>query len=264
MPVGNLVNVTVKGIGAINFTEIDTGTVLTTSTGSELSIQDNNEVARIPFSDNGVRLLGEEFIRQKDETLIVSRDTYAGQEMAWRAFRRLRLDNNVTIKVPLAFEPIEVDNNAAKTDTENVLFYVALDEISSGSVMRNHISVPLTQQSFASFNPATNDSFAVGAQGAFRFSENLLRSSVSLNVPTTLPQVTNLVEGNVPQYSVEATFVTSQDELVHVSIPRVALSVENTGLQPFESPRDQTFKIIRVAGQCSSYSIRLLQKIVGC
>ncbi len=264
MVLGNLVNVAVKGIGAINFTEIDTGLVINTATGSELAILDNNEVARIPFSDNGVRLLGEEFIRQKDETLTITRDTYSGYEMSWRAFRRLRLDNNVTLTVPLAFEPIQVDNNAPKADTENTLFYVALDQPSTGSVLKNHLSFPLTQQPFASFDPAIPDSFAVGAQGAFKFSTSTLRSSVSLNVPITLPQVTSLVEGSIPQYSVEATFVTSKEELVHISIPRVSLSVEGTGVQPFESPREQSFKIIRVPGQCASYSITLLQTKVGC
>lgn len=258
-------NVAVRGIGAVIFREIDTDKVLVTSTGSEFTINDNNEPGRIPFSDGGTRFLGEEYIIQKDETLIVSRDTYAAIEMAWRSFRVLTQQQNRTIQLPLLFEPTQVNNNDPKTDPENVFSFVADDADANASVKRNHDSITLTRQPFSSFDPNTDDSYAVGAGGAFRFSTNLINASISMLVPVTLPEITSLVEGTLPQYSVEATIFTTEGEIVKISIPRVSVSVDGTGLQPFQSPREQAFKIIRVPGQCGgSYTIEPLRKIASC
>lgn len=264
MTIGNKVNVAVQGIGAVSFKEIGTNSITVTSTGASFSIQDQPDIGRIPFSDGGVKFEGREFIRGRDPILSVSKDSFASVEMAWSAYRVITGATSKQVVIPYIVEPIKVDNNAAKTNTNDIFNFIAVDALAVAAVKRFHLSIPLTRVAFATFDSTTDDTFAIGANGAIKFAENLIGSSITMEIPVTLPQIRELVEGVLPDYSVKASIVTTEGEQVLITIPQVSVSLENTGLSPFDTPREQQFKILKVPGQCAAYEIQLLGKVQGC
>lgn len=60
-------------------------------------------------------------------------------------------------------------------------------DIASASVLIKGLSIPLTRQSFASFIPETVNTFAQGASGAFKFSNDLVASRAWVTVYAEYP-----------------------------------------------------------------------------
>ena len=264
MSVGNKVNVAIQGIGAVTFKEIGTNNITTTSTGASFSILDQPDIGRIPFSDGGITYQGRQFAKGRDPIMTVTKDSFASVEMAWSAYRVITSQTNAEVTIPYIVEPIKVNNNPPKNNPDDVFNYIEADADAIASVKRFHLSIPLTRSPFASFNPSDDDTFTVGDNGELRFAENLLNFSISMEIPVTLPQIRSLKEGVLPDYTVRASIVTTEGEQAVITIPRVSVSLENTGLSPFDTPREQQFQIIKVPGQCGAYSIQLLGKVQGC
>ncbi len=68
-------------------------------------------------------------------------------------------------------------------------FGIVQDAVGLAAIFKEGRSIPLTQQAYGTFNPATLLSFAVGANGAMLFSNDTLEFQKSWRVPQNLSNV---------------------------------------------------------------------------
>jgi hypothetical protein len=86
---------------------------------------------------------------------------------------------------------------------------------SEATVLRDGVSTPLTRQPFATFVAATADSFAQGADGAIKFSDNLIAERSIVTVYFFYPVATADVISEIPFAEFQASFIgVIQEDLI--------------------------------------------------
>lgn len=88
---------------------------------------------------------------------------------------------------------------------------IADQATTTASVLRNGISVPLTRQPFATFAGATVDSFAQGADGALKFSDDIVAARGWVTIYATYP----IAAGDVLSETLFDTFTCSMVGILH-------------------------------------------------
>lgn len=127
---------------------------------------------------------------------------------------------------------------------------VVADVISIGSVKMDGIDIPLVQQNFAGFSAAAPLSFAVGADGAMKFSEDLRGRVVSIGGALhTLANIWSSDGANISVMSLQHSFITHQRALGILDIP--SISLERSGFsigdpkQSFKGIINGDFRLIQ-------------------
>lgn len=89
------------------------------------------------------------------------------------------------------------------------------------------ISTPLTQSTYATFDPTTETlSFAVGDNGAMKFSNDLIGKIVAFRIPATYTNVTELGEGRFDRFSCDITMVQNNRKIVNFYIPEAVIRAD--------------------------------------
>lgn len=96
---------------------------------------------------------------------------------------------------------------------------IVADAVGYASIFKNGKSIPLTQQTYGTFNPATLLSFAVGANGAMLFSDDTLTYQKSWKVPQTLSNVRTMSSTRVANVGVILNIVDASLYVYRFSAP---------------------------------------------
>lgn len=135
---------------------------------------------------------------------------------------------------------------------------VAADAVATGAVMINGVSEQLTQLAFGSFDFASIKSFAIGSDGAMKFSADLRGKLVSIG--GALHTIANVydTEGadRVSQLRVQHNFIDNNRLL---SIFEADISLERSGID-FNAP-NQSMKGLVNSGQ---WRVRTLPRVNRC
>ena len=151
------------------------------------------------------------------------------------------------------------------TETTRLGKNVAADAVSQAAITRNGQSVQLTQQPFASFDADTDDSFAIGAALALKFSDNLVAAQETVSIVTTESFTGYGIADNlVGAYKVRASIITTDNQVIIFKADNLTPSFDgaaiDTGAEQIEIP----FFINQVPGQCFPYEWLYTGKFVGC
>lgn len=142
---------------------------------------------------------------------------------------------------------------------------IVADADAKASKKVGYISTPLTIQPYATFTPATANSFAVGADGALKFSDNLVaaRETVSVMIPYTL---TGLSIGDeiVGGHSLVAHLVTTENKVVVFTAFNVTPDLNGASIDASAEGLEIPLFVNIVPGGCYSYQMVYTNLSVEC
>lgn len=142
---------------------------------------------------------------------------------------------------------------------------IAIDAVGArgGAKLGGGLSVGLTQQPWASFVPATPLTFAIGANGAFKFSNDLVaaRAYVTIRVPAIV-DIYSLSEINIGFMKADVVLRSSDDSISLINIPTFQINPEGAKIQ---AASDSTqIKGSIVTSGCVGYTVKDLERVLTC
>lgn len=141
---------------------------------------------------------------------------------------------------------------------------VVVDAVSRGSAkIGGGLSVGLIQQPWATFVPATPLSFAVGAQGAFKFSTDLVtgRANARIEVPAVV-DVLSLSETDIGFMTARIVLRSSDTSGTNVDIPTFQINPEGAKIQAASDNIQIKGSII--TNGCVGYKLRDFERSFTC
>jgi len=138
-------------------------------------------------------------------------------------------------------------------------FGVAADADVEGSAISgtSGLRISLTRQPFATFDPISPNSFAIGANFARKFSDDLVtrRAYVHLLIPNTFTNVREVSEEVLGPQEIIALIRNSDDAtLTYVTAPNATIDPSGNAINPKADNTAIKF-ILSSAGRCEAFSI---------
>jgi len=125
-------------------------------------------------------------------------------------------------------------------------------------------TIALTRQPYATFNPATDDSFAQGANGAMKFSDNLTGYQKSWRVPQTLDGVRKLSSTDVGQVGIVLTFIDSSNYVMRLQANAGQFVLDGSQVAFGSDQVNTTYAVAYDGSQCLPYDMVWTGQIVKC
>jgi hypothetical protein len=127
----------------------------------------------------------------------------------------------------------------------------------------DEISVALTQSPFATFNAATETlAFAVGANGALKFSNDLIGKVVGYRIPATYTDVTGMGEGRFDTFSCNIMMIQNDRSILVIDIPEASIRADQGDIT-FGQPLQLTVSAL-AGGRCTGEQITWLGEVDTC
>lgn len=135
-------------------------------------------------------------------------------------------------------------------------YEIAVDAIASGGAkLGGGLSVGLTQQPFATFVPTTLLSFAVGANGVFKFSNDLIAVRAYVNIlVTAIVDVQSLSEINIGFIEARVVLRNSDDTVTLCHVPTIRINPEGAKISASAAETDIKGSVI-VTG-CQGFTLK--------
>lgn len=132
----------------------------------------------------------------------------------------------------------------------------ALNGASASYTDENGISATLTRQTFASFDPSTEDSYAVGDDGALKFSENLVAAGtlVTMLIPAPI-EGARISETLVGPMRLYAIMVDTNGDTSIFEAPNVSANLSGRSVDVGGGAMELALYLNFSPGDCSSWSI---------
>lgn len=143
----------------------------------------------------------------------------------------------------------DADTYASKTDT-------------SPTVVKK--SVPLTQQPFATFTGTTDNSFAIGANGALKFSDDLVedKAFVTLSVKRTITG--NSFGETLNPHEISGLVVGTDRRIMFLYIPEVIIDPSQGQFDPSSEQLQIPMQIIQPLDWCDPFKLVDTNELVAC
>ena len=147
-------------------------------------------------------------------------------------------------KLETSTEPWAVEKRKRLTATNNTFvgaasgqegFGMVADQTTSYGWVLSGLGIPtaLTRQTHASFDPAiTADSFSQGANGAYKFSENLIGNDIYYSFPLPGQSVLQIGETPLSLLQVNFTIIMEDLTLFRIEIPSCSIDLAGSGTIP--------------------------------
>lgn len=140
----------------------------------------------------------------------------------------------------------------------------------SGSVMSaidtQGRSVQLARVAYDTIDPATDDdSFAQGADGAFKVSDNLIGFDVAYSFPQTIAEVLGISEDPISELRLNFTVLMRDLKLFRVEIPSVQVDREGSGNIPLGAGEmNLNFRIAYDGSTCTPIKYKFIEQLRAC
>lgn len=184
-------NALINGIKAIRYVSLrglTTGTLrVLPAPGREVVLNRNiTSEDQVQTGDDGTTVLANQLITGEAPTITLPYGFKTIELMALQQARTVALSNSQTVYQSKAFQATTGTIAGAASGKEG--FGMTANQTASRmSALINGISTPLTRQTYGTFNAATPLSFAQGADGAIRLSDDIVSAGyfVTFNFPNT-------------------------------------------------------------------------------
>ena len=142
------------------------------------------------------------------------------------------------------------------------------DQVASLAWVFGGLGIPtaLTRQAHASFDPAvTDDSFSQGADGAYKFSDNLVGSDVMYTFPQSGLNSLELSEDSLTDLEINFTAVMRDLRLFRVEIPSATIDLGGSGNIPL-GPGEVSLqaRITYDGSTCTPLRYKFLEQLRAC
>lgn len=151
----------------------------------------------------------------------------------------------------------------------SILNGISADVAASAAYKKDGVSVALTRQPYATFtgaSPANDDSFAIGANGALKFSDNLVseRAVVALKIPKTMTGV-SISEVLVGQLEIHAALVDTLNQITIFEAPNASVNMEGKTFDfSGEGGIEFNFFLNNPPGACRAWDLIATTDTVSC
>lgn len=137
-------------------------------------------------------------------------------------------------------------------------FGVALDAVSTGSYESPSapgVIIPLTQQPFATFNPAIPGSFAIGANFAQKYSDDLVGTvstakTVTISVPNFIGSGLSLIDEPFTNFALTYNRITSDRTILQTTYDSVVQKADAVSIDAGQET-SITYSIVDTSGGCN-------------
>ena len=245
--------------------DLKTGLVYNWKTPSNITINPNRQTRKTTRRNN----LGETVT---DDILVQSSDpvatlTYSGFNFEMMSFAMGKQVETGTYDVVQPFQVQAKAATYAAATTGQVGYGVTADAVTYGSktdVTGAKKSVPLTQQPFATFTGATDDSFAVGANRALKFSDNLVEDGAFITLSISRSITGNSMGEPLNAHEFSGLVVGTDKRVMIIYIPEVIIDPSQGQFDPSSEQLQIPMQIIQPMDWCDPFKLIDTAETVYC
>jgi hypothetical protein len=251
-----IANRSYKGISTLTITRLTDNVVYSFPSPSTFSVASNiEEKIQMTRNELGEKARANTFKMGETPELTVSYDFLQAEMVAFRLGRQLATG---TFATSIPRQVLVTQEDVPADASGGIYFPVAADAAAIASVIVAGISTPLTRQPFATFDNTDPLSFAVGGNGALKFSTDLVaqREVVTLVIPVTGLTAVSLSDALVGPLAIRAKVSTSTGtvDLFECLNASVNLSTANFDFGG-EGGSEMGFYLNSVPGECQSWRL---------
>lgn len=260
----SVLNRTFKGLAELKLRRTSDGAILHLPTPNTFIVENNvEEKIQYTRTAQGERSRAGSYVSGREPMLRISYSHMQPETMQFKIGNEFETKTS-TLKVARSFTVIQ-NNYPAVTTTGTLGFNVLEDAPAQASITRDNVSFQLTQTPWDTFDPTVQNSFAIGAAFAVKFSNNIVTSqqTVSLLVDE---QFTGLGIGDniVGAHSVIATIITTENKLVIFRANYITPSIAGSGFDASSEQMEIPFFINTQSGECFPYELFFTNVTVNC
>lgn len=142
-------------------------------------------------------------------------------------------------------------------------YEITEDAVGYASYADTGSSLPITQVNYGTFNAAVDDTFAVGANGEFKFSTNLEGAYVSVRAAVNVAGV-GYGSTLTGEFEIDYTVVDFENRITYVKIYNAVIDVTGKAYNPESETLDINFKLLTGGSECLAYKIVDTDGLVKC
>lgn len=250
--------------GIVNLRDLETGLILIQNRPATMELDDglggNTEITEIDSQGYEVKIANN--FKERKPTVNL---TFRGLNLDIVAFQRNRKTHNVTatLKFPWRQQVLKAEYDAAPTG--KLGNGMIEDATTLGSTLtETGETVALTQQPYASFNSATVNSFAIGADYARRFSDDLVtRRGFVILEPEKEFSTRTMSEETLGYLELNALCFNSDDSLEILVVPQVFVNPEGSGFKPGDDTTSVALDVATI-GRCEPWELHSITDEIFC
>lgn len=260
-----IVNQSYKGISTLAITRLNDGVVYNWPSPETFTVAQNiEEKQQMTRNELGEKVRASTYKMGETPELNISYGFIQPEMISFRLGNQLA-SGTFDTAIPRQIQATATDIPADVTG--GIYFLAAEDADATASVTRNSISTQITRQPFATFDGTIADSYAIGLNGALKFSDNLVAAQEIVTIVTPVSGLTavNISDLLVGPIEVRAKLVTSRNtvDLFETRSATVNLSGAN-----FDFGGDGNSEIglylNNVPGRCRSWDLYSTENTVSC
>jgi len=246
---------TFKGISNLNLTRLSDGVVLNWPAPDNF-VLDLGIEQRVQFTrdSQGNRVRAGSYKAGQSPTLSI---TYGFIQPEMISFKIGEQMASQTLDTYIPYQLLVNKAAFAAGATGSMLDGVAADDTDTvASVTRGGLSTPLTRQAYTGFTGSTDDTFAIDADGALKFSTNLVTAEevVTLNVPQKSLTALALSDVVVGPHRLNARLVDNRNKVVLFESYNVTPNLEGGSVE-FGGESTELSLFLNSAAGCRSYNL---------
>lgn len=246
-------------------TDLTNGTNYNWKTPTNITINPNRQTRKTNRRNALGESITDDIINQGSDP--VATLTYSGFNFEMLSFAMGKQVESGIYDVSVPFQIQAKTATYPAATTGQVGFGVVADAVTIGSktdVTGAKKSVPLTQQPFATFVPATDDTFAVGANRELKFSDNLVEDGTFVTLSISRSITGNSMGDPLNPHSLSGLVVGTDKRVMIIYIPEVIVDPSQGQFDPSSEQLQIPLQIIQPMDWCDPYKLIDTAETVYC
>jgi len=253
------------GVLGMTIEDDETGVIRAGRLPSNAIIEDNADIEKLTGTDS----LGRETnignnVRAFKPVLTL---TYAGANIDLYAFQRGRKITRASFDTLVLPKEMKITKASyAGAAVGKVGYGIVEDVPTKASIIEDDLDIlALTQQPYDTFNAATNNTFAIGANFARKFSTNLVTAKSLVHVQVPLPSLSarTISEDSLGPQTINMIVRSTNDTVTLVRVPSAQVDPSGSRFDPKAENIEIKFDLSGLA-VCEPYTIYELASTVYC
>lgn len=254
------------GLSNLTLTRNSDGLVMNFPKPMSFVLADNTETRQQNTrTDSGKMSRINQYSIAQNSELTVSYSSVQPELIAFQLNKSMEPVTGLEVYLP---RTILVSNNGefpGASLTTQLGYGIVADEPSTGSYT-DLITTALEQESYSTWNTwktQTTPAFAVGENGALRFTDNLIRKQVTLSIPWTI-NASKMTESLLGDFQITATMVDSLNKVHFVYIPSAQVNPSGVAIDASAENFEFRFMLYTPGGRCTPYDLIETGYTVNC
>lgn len=246
----------------------ETAIILETPTNSELDLGIEEQLNETT-SELGEIVIESSFISAQRPIISMTFPGMSPSLLSLRVGRKLSATSGTsTSAVEKRIRLASTNKTSTGASSGQEGFGMAADQATSYAWVLSGLgqSTALARQTDATFDPSvTNDSFSQGANGAYKFSDNLVGSDVFYTFPQSSLSLLEIGEANLDDLRVNLTAVMRDLRLFRLEIPSCSIDFGGSGNIPIGPGEiSMNLRVTFDGSTCTPINYKFLEQLRAC